>query len=91
MLNKSDIIEKTGKKANFTISETERCIDSFLTIIKEEIKNDISVQLLSFGTFSSKVQEAYIGRNPKNGENINVPKKNKIIFKPSKKFKDYIN
>ena len=50
------------------------------------------VQIRDFGTFFIKrLKEKYSSRNPKTGELIYVPEKNKVRFKPSKKLKDFIN
>ena len=38
-----------------------------------------------------KIREKYSARNPKTGEIIYVPEKNKVRFKASKKLKEFIN
>ncbi len=51
-----------------------------------------SIELRGFGTFFIKeIKEKYSARNPKTGELIYVPKKNKIRFRGSKQFKDFLN
>jgi len=51
-----------------------------------------SIELRSFGTFFVKeIKEKYSARNPKTGELIYVPKKNKVRFRPSKQFKEFLN
>ena len=51
-----------------------------------------SVELRGFGTFFVKeIKEKHSARNPKTGEVIYVPKKNKIRFRASKKFKAFLN
>jgi len=64
----------------------------FFESIVNALQQKKSVELRGFGTFFSKnIKEKYSARNPKTGELIYVPKKNKVKFKVSKKFKDYIN
>ena len=41
--------------------------------------------------FCKRNKEKHSARNPKTGEMIYVPKKNKIRFRASKKLKDFIN
>ena len=41
--------------------------------------------------FTKKIKEKYSARNPKTGEYIYVPQKNKVRFRPSKKLKEIIN
>ena len=49
------------------------------------------IEIRGFGTFSSKVRGARIGRNPSTGEKIYIKEKNVIYFNPSKKLKRLIN
>ena len=51
-----------------------------------------NIELRGFGTcFVKKIKENYSARNPKTGEIIYVPEKNKVRFKASKKLKKIIN
>ena len=51
-----------------------------------------SIELRGFGTFFTKeIKEKYSARNPKTGELIYVPKKTKVRFRASKKFKQFLN
>ena len=50
------------------------------------------IELRGFGTFFIKeIKEKYSARNPKTGELIYVPKKNKVRFRGSKQFKEFLN
>ena len=54
--------------------------------------NKRSIELRGFGTFFVKeIKQKYSARNPKTGELIYVPKKNKVRFRASKKFKQFLN
>ena len=41
--------------------------------------------------FLKRIKEKYSARNPKTGELIYIPEKNKIRFKASKKLKEILN
>ena len=72
--------------------QLEIFIDTFFGSIKEALKEKKSIELRSFGTFFiSEIKEKFSARNPKTGGLIYVPKKNKVRFKASKKFKEFIN
>ena len=67
-------------------------IDIFFKSIENALKEKRSVELRGFGTFFVKeIKEKFSARNPKTGELIYVPKKNKVRFRTSKKFKQFIN
>ena len=70
----------------------ETIIDTFFQSIEEALKKKRSIELRSFGTFFVKeIKEKYSARNPKTGELIYVPKKNKVRFRASKQFKEFLN
>ena len=72
--------------------QLEKIIDTFFQSIEEALREDKSLELRGFGTFFiKKIKEKYSARNPKTGEMIYVPKKNKVRFRASKKFKEFIN
>mgnify|MGYP003388911256 CR=1 FL=1 len=70
----------------------ETTIDTFFQCIEKALKEKQAVQLRGFGAFSIKeIKEKYSARNPKTGDLIYVPKKNKVKFRASKNFKKYLN
>ena len=70
----------------------ETIIDAFFQSIEEALKNKRSIFLRGFGTFFIReIKEKYSARNPKTGELIYVPKKNKVRFRASKQFKEFLN
>ena len=72
--------------------ELQKILDTFNESIENALKNNKNVELRGFGTFFlKKIKEKYSARNPKTGETIYVPEKNKIRFKCSKKLKEIIN
>ena len=67
-------------------------VDIILDTIVETIALDQKVEIRGFGTFFIKeIKEKYSARDPRNGKLIYVPKKNKVRFRASKKFKNFIN
>ena len=84
------LLKKKHPKLNKLQLET--IIDTFFQSIEESLKEKRSVELRGFGTFFIKeIKEKYSARNPKTGELIYVPKKNKVRFRASKQFKEFLN
>ena len=89
-----DLLIKQLKKTNPSLnySEIAKVIDIFCNTIKSALKNNKRVELRGFGTFFiKKIKEKYSARNPKTGEIIYIPEKNKIRFKMSKNLNNKIN
>jgi len=92
-LSRAKFIKKLKKKnPKLNQSEIETVIDTFCNSIQNALKDGIKVEIRGFGTFFAKtIKEKYSARNPKTGELIYVPEKNKVRFRPSKKLKEFIN
>ena len=64
----------------------------FSNNIIKALKDGRKVELRGFGTFFvKKIKENYSARNPKTGDLIYVPEKNKVRFRASKILKKFIN
>ena len=80
------------KNSKLNRSEIETVIEIFSNNIIKALKNGRKIELRGFGTFFvKKIKENYSARNPKTGELIYVPEKNKVRFKASKSLKKKIN
>ena len=85
---------KELKKKNSKLNQTEikLVIDTFCESIQKALLSHKNIELRDFGTFFIKrMKEKFESRNPKTGEIIYVPEKNKVRFKASKKLKKIIN
>ncbi len=50
-----------------------------------------SIKISKFGTFLVKTKNSRIGRNPKTKEEKKISKRDVVLFKPSKEFRDLLN
>ena len=86
--NREDIIRRTADKLNLTHDEMKLILDTTLDTITEiltENYSNIRIELRNFGVFEVKPTSArYKARNPKTNEEIYVPPRRKIHFKPGK-------
>ena len=92
-MSRQDIIRKLKlKHKDLSINQIEAIINTFSASISDGLKSEKNIELRNFGTFFLKeIKEKKSARNPKTGELIYVPKKNKIRFKMSKNFKEKLN
>jgi len=92
-LSRPELIKQLkSKHPKLNKSQLETIIDTFFQSIEDALKEKKSVFLRGFGTFFVKeIKEKYSARDPRNGQLIYVPKKNKVRFRASKNFKDFIN
>ena len=80
------------RNPNIAKKDLEKIFELFLQEIIDSLLNKKSIEIRSLGTFFIKeMKEKKQARNPKTGENIYVPKRNKIRFRASKRLKELIN
>ncbi|MGH1434407.1 MAG: HU family DNA-binding protein [Lewinella sp.] len=90
-MNKGDLISKIAESASITKGQADDALNAVLDGITEALKNDDSVTLIGFGTFSVSHRAARAGRNPQTGETIQIAAKNLAKFKAGKKLTDALN
>ncbi len=92
-MSKPKIIQKLKiKNSNIGKKELEKILDIFFQQISDALQNMRSIEIRSLGTFFIKeIKEKKQARNPRTGEIIYVPKRNKIRFRASKRLKEIIN
>ena len=85
---REDIIYKTSDKLNLTHDEMKIVLDTTLDTITEmltEERSRIRIELRNFGIFEVKPTKAKPrARNPRTNEEVYVPPRRKIHFKPGK-------
>ena len=91
-MTKSELILKiTSKNSYLYHKDVYKIIDTVFNSITKALKNDERVELRGFGTFTTKLRNARIGRNPKTGDPVAIPKKKMPFFKMGKSMKERIN
>ena len=90
-MNKTELIKKVAAENELTQKEAAAVVDSVLNGIIDSLAAREPVTLFGFGSFSCKHRDARQGRNPANGETIEIAASNTPVFKPAKVFKDKVN
>ena len=90
-LTKKDLVNLVYMQLGFSKQISENLIEDFLSTIVTNIKNEKKLKLSKFGTFSVRQKKSRIGRNPKTKETKIISRREVVLFKPSKEFKDFVN
>ena len=91
-MNKAELIDEIATEAGLSKVEAKRALDAFIAATTEELKKkDGRVSLVGFGSFTVAKRAARTGRNPKNGEAIQIAEKNVVRFKAGSDLSDAIN
>ena len=91
-MTKSELILKiTSKNSYLYHKDVYKIIDTLFNCVTKALKDGDRVELRGFGTFSTKLRNARIGRNPKTGEPVAIPQKKMPFFKMGKSMRERIN
>ncbi|HHU02383.1 MAG: HU family DNA-binding protein [Christensenellales bacterium] len=90
-MNKTELIAAVAKAAEIKKVDAEKAVNAVLDIVKDTLNAGEKVQLIGFGTFEAKDRAARTARNPRTGEEIQVPASRVPSFKASKVFREELN
>ena len=81
-VTKKDIVLKIASETGIKQIEVKRVVQSTLDKITEYLAGGQTVELRNFGIFKIKARRGRLGRNPRTGQEVPVPPKKVVIFKP---------
>ena len=81
-MNKAELIEAIASKADLTKADANKALDAFIDTTSDSLKKGDRVALVGFGSLSVAKRAARTGRNPKTGQEMQIPAKKVVKFKP---------
>jgi len=90
-LNKTELIGQVAAETGMTKKDAEKVVNAFFATVEGALKAGEKVQLVGFGTFEVRSRQARKGRNPRTGEEINIPATRIPAFKVGKALKDAVD
>ena len=89
-MNKSELVRAVSERTNLAQKDVEAVLNSLVDTVGDVLGQGDAVQLVGFGTFQVKHTAARVGRNPRSGEEMQIPAKKLPSFKPGKQLKDRV-
>ena len=90
-MNKNELIDVIAQKAELTKKDAAAALDAAIDGIINGLVQDGKVQLVGFGSFEVRTRAARTGRNPHNGEALQIEASRTAAFKPGKNTRDALN
>lgn len=90
-LNKTELVNATAEASGYAKKDILAVLDAFIETVEKTVANGDKVTLFGFGTFEARKRAARTGRNPVNGETIQIPARTVPAFSASKAFKEIVN
>ncbi|MCX5619344.1 MULTISPECIES: HU family DNA-binding protein [Bombella] len=90
-LNKQELISAVAEAADLPKAKAGDVVDAVFKTIEETLSKGQEVRLVGFGSFVTAQRKAAKGRNPRTGEEIDIPASTSVRFKPGKGLKDAVS
>ena len=90
MTTKKDIVKKIASELRLSQVDTKNVVQETLDMIVGALASEGRLELRDFGVFQVKERAARKARNPKTGEQVMVPARKVVTFKPGKLLQDRI-
>ena len=72
-MNKTELIEHIQQHANIPKASAARALEATLDAVTTTLRRGGTVSIVGFGTFAVSKRSARTGRNPRTGEEIQIP------------------
>ncbi len=89
-MTKREIVLKIADETDAKQIDVKLIVQKTLDTIIDSLSKGETVELRNFGIFKVKSRKGRMGRNPRTGENIPVPEKKVVTFKPGLVMKEKV-
>ena len=89
-VTKTDLSESLYMDVGLNKCEANEFVEAFFTSIKDVLVDGKDVKLSGFGNFELRDKKGRPGRNPKTLEEVSIPPRRIVAFKPGQKIRDTI-
>ena len=90
-MNKNDLISSVAEASGLTKADAGRAVDGVFESIASALSSGDDVRIVGFGSFSVANRAASTGRNPRTGEEIQIPASKQPKFKAGAPLKSAVN
>lgn len=90
-VTRADLCEAVYQKVGLSRTESASLVELVLGEIGDCLERGETVKLSSFGSFIVRDKGQRVGRNPKSGQEVPIPPRRVMVFKPSNILKHRIN
>lgn len=89
-MTKRELVIRVANKLGMTQSDVAKVIEGTFEAVSEALAEGKRWELRDFGVFEVKTRASRIGRNPRTGDQVPVPERRVVTFRPGKKMKEIV-
>lgn len=89
---KSSLTERlSSKNLHLSVKDVESGMRIIIDSLAETLAKKGRIEIRGFGSFSIRCRLPRTGRNPRTGEQVELPEKIAVHFKPGKELREKVN
>ena len=89
-VGRQELSKRIAKEAKLTQKQAAQVLEVTLETIRLALQEGHEVRLVGFGSFKVRQSAARRGVNPRNGQNIEVPAKERVRYSPGKELAEAV-
>jgi nucleoid DNA-binding protein len=89
-MTKKDIVLKIAAETGVKQIDVKKVVQRTLDHIVVSLERGETVELRNFGVFKVRQRRGRLGRNPRTGQEVPVPPKKVVVFKPGLQMKGLV-
>lgn len=89
-MTKRELVIRVANTLGMTQSDVAKIVEGSFEVISLALANGERWELRDFGVFDVKVRASRIGRNPRTGDQVPVPERRVVTFRPGKRMKEEV-
>jgi nucleoid DNA-binding protein len=89
-VTKKEIVKQISERLGMTQLKTKEIVQLTFDAIRDTLLEVGRIELRNFGVFEVKQRKARKARNPRTGDQVDVPPKNVVTFKPGKEMEERV-
>ena len=90
-MTKKEIVKKIAEQSGISRQVALETVQMVFDGIRETLVEEGRIELRNFGVFEVKRRRARKARNPRTGENVSVPERSVVTFKPGREMEQRVN
>ncbi len=89
-IGRQELSKRIAHQAKLSQKQAAEVLEATLDAIREALQEGDEVRLVGFGSFRVRQSAARKGVNPRNGQVIEVPAKDRVRFTPGKELSEAV-
>lgn len=89
-MTKPELIDAVAERTGMKKKDAALAVDAVLDTITDTLAKKEQITLVGFGTFEARTRAGRTGRNPRTGEQISIPPRTAIAFRPGSKLREAV-